>query len=229
MADGIVHARVDAEDLAKGLALDYVSEKMVGTNLGAGRGPSDAPAYVVKTSAYPTGSGFGKSVYRAEPSETESAEIEVMPARKGGGGGLRAILKIRRRAAKSPAPVTKAVRIVKTSKHHPKTTQVRVYRNAVAGKAKVGQAYEPIGKAPITPAWPVRQRYTRDDLYEVLDAYNQAQAKSIPSAATETGEEDHWPDECLSHPPLKNVRRVQVRLTDIGQLQPRIAYDPDRE
>ena len=69
-------------------------------------------------------------------------------------------------------------------------------------------------------------------IVEKMEPKSKIRAKAIQiAAASESADAAaaFWPDEGLSHPPLKNVGRVHVRLNQVGPIRPRLAFDPDSE
>jgi hypothetical protein len=217
---------VDAENLAKRLAIDYV-----GARLGATVGSTikaQMPTYIVgpRTHAPPTMINLGGNLYQPPPI-TLKPLLSQPPS--SGRGGWRRRLKMKRQptlggslqhALPETALSYEALAVVGPT---------QVFRQAMASPATAWPRYEPMGKWMILWAKASGRPMVEQDAGAVLRMIAANLVELQPKAPGEVEEIDRYVDEGLNRPPARRVRTLRARLMPAGPGTPRIAYDPDRE
>jgi hypothetical protein len=212
---GAYSTDVDSKQLAERVALDYVGKK-IGANLGPATQPQQSSIYVpgpgsISTHVILKASG---SVYRTA-SPTPRPELPRKPRFFG--------KLVQRKQPASPTPI-KAV-VVAASKSKLPTA---IYKEALASQSKTVYGYEGPRMRTVVHGWspPANPNTELRTLWRTIEKCFEPRAQELTA---EDANEDRWIDEGLSHPQLKNVRTVRVRLHSAGPLPPRIAYDPDQD
>lgn len=205
---------LDSERLAEHVALDYVGEK-IGASLGAIVRPQQTATYVTGPGSISSfgARGLGTSLYRTAPPNP----IAVMPQKL---GLLRTIFQ---RKQAEPAPPVQAMVTAQAKVRLP----ITLYNEALASQAKAFRSYEPAGIRMVMNTWAPKPSTEMRELWRaIFDKFFEMRVQEL---AAEEAVQGRWVDGGLSHPPLRNVQTVHVRLNLIGPIPPRIAYDPDRE
>jgi hypothetical protein len=216
---------VNAEKLAKRLAIDYVGARLEATVGGAVS--TQMKTYIVGARAHtpPTMVDLGANLYQSPPISLRPLPTpSPAPSR-----GWRALLKKKRRpelGGSLPHALPKAALAYETF-GTPAPTQI--FLRAMATPATAWPRYEPMGKWMILWSGAPLGRMVEQNAGQVLRTIAANLVEVQRRASGEAEEIDRYVDEGLNRPPARRVRTLHARLAPAGPGTPRVAYDPDRE